>query len=149
MLPVRYSELERARYPMDRLATLPDDATLHELMRRLKEAGIEAAAVSERTIVEIDLGLPASTGVFLARESDGGRAKEIYEALEAESTCKLIACPACRSEQREHEGRTTCRACGLEFDIPGGSRPSTCKHCQEEVPGGFEICWNCQEPIAG
>ena len=112
---------------------------LHELMRRLEEASIDANYAKEHNIGEVYLAGPRSVSVWIADENELRQARTILRDVLAQRS--RVRCPSCDYDLRGHAGTTKCPECGRDLTAQFPDRQ--CPHCQEAVPEHFELCWNC------
>ena len=101
-------------------ANLPE---AHQVKNLLQDEGIQARVVGEALQTgagELPIGWTTAPRLWVA-QADCERARQIIDEW----------------EQERQAGKP----------IPS-SPPWVCPHCDEEVPGEFDICWNCQSTKA-
>ena len=124
---------------MHKLTVLANSPLIQELMRRLEDGSIDAFSATERAITEIYGGSAPSVSVWIAEAKDLERAREILREVQAQSSGHRS--PGCDYDLRGHGGEATCPECGRSVTAAAPDVP--CPRCHEEVPAGFQICWNC------
>ena len=128
---------------MKRLTVSKNSAAMHELQRRLEQAGFNAAITNDFSVTELDLGVQRFI-VWIDDQDDLDGAIAMVRELESEQLA--IKCPKCGYDLSGHHGAVQCPECGQALTAPSPDVP--CPQCGEAVPGDFEICWNCGGELA-
>ena len=123
---------------MKKLTVSKNSAAMHELLRRLEEAGFKSAITNDFSVTELDLGVQRFI-VWIDDHDDLDRAIAMVREMETEQVA--VKCLACGYDLSGHHGAVRCPECGYALTAPSPDVP--CPHCGEDVPADFEICWNC------
>ena len=124
---------------MKKLVVMPISPVVHELVRRLEQASIQATLTSDSTVASIFAGAAGNAIVWIADNNDHDLAIRILRELRQEST--QSECPHCGYDLQGHDGKVTCPECGRGMTAACGD--VTCRNCGELVPANFALCWNC------
>ena len=136
--------VRHGRCPMRQLMRLFDGLMAGELQRVLEAAGIEAQVTMERENAYLAEGADAGK-VEAACRAAWGKRKEMAEAAKKPVTRvsvseDLVKCLGCGYDLRGQEQDGKCPECGYPYEI---IRVKVCPDCGAEMPGDFEVCWNC------
>lgn len=83
------------------------------------------------------------TDIEIASEIAAGYLKELAASIAP------TKCSQCGYDLRGHRLKGKCPECGHAFELPAEVKTVDCPACGEEVPGNFEVCWNCGAAIGG
>lgn len=111
---------------------------MHELQRRLDQAGFNTAITNDIAVTDLDLGTHRFI-VWIDDDDDHDKAIAMVRELESEQL--VVKCPKCGYDLSGHHGAIRCPECGHSLTAP--SPDVACPHCGEDVPADFEVCWNC------
>lgn len=87
------------------------------------------------------VGFRASVGIYLTRDEDYERAREI--ALQ--HSPRPDVCETCGYDLTGLQD-PRCPECGTAFNLRSPSAPWTCANCGEQIEGQFTECWKCGSP---
>jgi hypothetical protein len=121
---------------------------LRELRRWLDEAEVQSSETPEGyggPTEGPDALLPEANRTVWVTDGDLERATEVAQSFlkEMKDRATRDKCQQCGYDLRAHSGPGRCAECGHSFDLPQRDFIRKCVNCGEEVPGDFEICWNC------